>query len=90
MLINVRVMDEKQALNFINDVLADLGKEKSDSIHYSDEEIKITSELRTEHSSAGPSGISIEDYLLLVITVGDLDFKSQTVIKKHKNKLFRL
>lgn len=90
MLINIRVNDEKQALKFINDVLADLGKGKTENAHYSDEDIKIAPEVRAQHSSDGPNDITIENYLNLSITVGDLDFNTQSVIKKHKNLLHRL
>jgi hypothetical protein len=90
MLINIRVNDEKQALKFINDVLADLGKDETENIHYADEEIQIAPEVRAKHSSEGPSDITIENYLNLSITVGDLDFTTQSVINKHKNMLHRL
>lgn len=90
MLINVRVNDQKQALNFINDILADLGKDKAENVHYTDEEIKVAPEVRSEHSSEGPNDITIQNYLNLSITVGDLDFTTQSIIKKHKNLLNRL
>lgn len=90
MLINVRVNDEKQALKFVNDILVDLGKEKTENIHYSDEEMNIAPEVRAEHLSEGPNDITIDNYLMLSITVGDLDFNTQSVIKKHQNMLHRL
>lgn len=90
MLINIRVNDEKEALDFINDVLTDLGKNKTKNTHYSDEELKIAPEVRAEHSSEGPNDITIDNYLNLSITVGDLDFTTQSVINKRKNLLHRL
>lgn len=90
MLITVRVDNEKQALKFVNDILTDLGKEKTENIHYTDEEINVAPEIRAEHISEGPNDITIHNYLMLSITVGDLDFKSQSAIKKYKNMLRRL
>lgn len=90
MLINVRVHDDKQALEFINDVLRDLGKEEVEKTHYSDKDLQINPEVRSSHLSEGSKFITIENYLILTITVGDLDIKTQEIIQKHKNKLHRL
>lgn len=90
MLINVRVNNEKQALKFINDILQDLELEKTEHTHYSGEKLSIAPEVRTEHISEGPSDITIENFLNLAITVGDLDFKTQEIIKKHRHMLHRL
>lgn len=90
MLINVRVNDEKQALEFINDVLQDLGKEKVDNPTYIGKELQVIPEQRAEHISEGPKDITIESFLNLVVTVGDLDYKTQEIILKHKNLLHRL
>ncbi|MGK7389778.1 MAG: hypothetical protein ACNS60_05480 [Candidatus Cyclobacteriaceae bacterium M2_1C_046] len=90
MLINVRVNDEEQALEFVNDVLEDLGKEQVENPTYTGNEIQIIPEQRAEHISDGPKDITIESYLSLSITVDDLDYETQQIVMKHKNLLHRL
>lgn len=90
MLIHVRVNNENQALEFINDVLQELGLDKSESLNYSHKKLEICPEQRSEHLSEGPKDITLESYTVLNITVDDLDFETQEIIKKHKYMLHRL
>lgn len=90
MLINVRVNDEKQALEFINNVLRELGEEEVQRPVYTNKKIQIAPELRTKHVSEGPKDITIESYRNLAVTVDDLDYKTQEIVNKYKNRLHRL
>lgn len=90
MLYNIDVKDEKQAQAFINDVLKELGKDETEDLDYSDGQITFEPVTRPRHVIADTRDITIENSFLLNVLVDDLDFSTQEIIKKHKNKLHRL
>lgn len=90
MLYNIKINDEKQAKAFINDVLKELGKGETEDLDYSDNQITFEPVTRPRHVIPDTRDITIENSFLLNVQVDDLDFSTQEIINKHKNKLHRL